>query len=228
MMSIGRNLRWSSYLIMIGCVQFIILSTIAMFFYQGGTYIDSSTISYVFWGNYFSDLGRIVAHSGVSNTVSFILFLIALSLLGITQIPFYISFPRFFKTSKRLKRLSIMGSIFGIINSILYVGIAFTPTDVISFLHEIFVVIAFSSIFFSYMVYSLVIYKDKNYPNFFALILCVSAVIIGVYAISIVLAQSITTPVGLFIHVFGQKIMIYTILLCGIIQGYGALKHLAS
>lgn len=225
----NKNMKkWSSYFIISGCVQFIILTTISMFFYKGGTYIDPSTSNYIFWFNFFSDLGRTVAHSGVSNTKSFLLFTIALSLLGITQIPFYVSFPNFFKNSKGLNKLSIMGSILGIVNGVFYVGIALTPSNILGSLHDIFVMIAFSSIFISSISYSLIIFKDKNYSNFYAIILTVSAIIIGVYVVFIILFQSSTTPVGLFIYVIGQKIMIITLLICGIIQGYGALKHLAS
>ncbi len=225
----NKNMKkWSSYFIISGCVQFIILTTISMFFYKGGTYIDPSTSNYIFEYNVFSDLGRTVAHSGVSNTISFILFIITLSLFGITQMPFYVSFLSFFKNSNDLNRLSIAGSILGIVNNVSYVGIAFTPSDIIDFLHDILVVIAFSSIFISYILYSRVIFKDKNYPNFYASILAVSAIIIGAYFVFLILAQSSTTPIGLFIYAFGQKLMIYTLLICGIIQGFGALKRLTS
>ncbi|MHA1933530.1 MAG: hypothetical protein ACW96X_13380, partial [Promethearchaeota archaeon] len=53
---------------MVGCFQFVILTAIAMLFYKGGTYIDHFSSGYIFWQNYFSDLGRIVAHSGIQNT----------------------------------------------------------------------------------------------------------------------------------------------------------------
>ena len=63
-----RNWKsWAYILMIVGSIQFIILTFIAMIFYEGGTYIDSSTTGYLFWHNYFSDLGRTVAHSGISN-----------------------------------------------------------------------------------------------------------------------------------------------------------------
>ncbi|MHA2006606.1 MAG: hypothetical protein ACXABO_17165 [Promethearchaeota archaeon] len=220
--------KWSSYLIICGCAQFIILTAISMFFYKGGTYIDSSTTNYLFWFNFFSDLGRTVAHSGVSNTPSFILFMITLSLWGVSQIPFYVSFPSFFETSKGLYRLIIFGSIFGVVNSVSYVGIALTPSDILGEPHDIFVMIAFSSIFINSLAYSIIIFKDEKYPNFYASVLIVSAIIIGVYAVFIILTQGHSTPLSLFTYVFGQKVMIYMLLLSGIIQGYGALKHLST
>jgi hypothetical protein len=199
-----------------------------MFFYKGGTYIDPSPLGYIFWQNYFSDLGRTVAHSGFTNTISFVLFTIALSLWGITQIPFYITFLTLFKNYPNLRKMSISGSIFGIISGISYVGIAFTPSDLTGSLHELFVVIGFSFVFFSIILYSYVIFKNDNYPNFYAIILTISAFILSVYFLFLFFTPNSQTSEGLLIYAVGQKFMIYTLLICNIIQGYGALKQNSS
>jgi len=222
-----RNLI--NILSIIGCLQFVLLTGIAMmFFYKGGTYIDPSPLGYIFWQNYFSDLGRTVAHSGIPNTTSFLLFTIALSLWGITQIPFYITFPILFKNYPKFRKMSISGSIFGIISGISYVGIAFTPSDLTGSLHELFVVIGFSFVFFSIILYSYVIFKNDNYPNFYAIILTISAFILSVYFLFLFFTPNSQTPEGLLIYAVGQKFMIYTLLICNIIQGYGALKQNSS
>ncbi len=223
---IQRNLPY--ILSIIGCLQFGVLTSIAMIFYMGGTYIDSSPLGYIFWMNYFSDLGRTVAHSGIPNTISFVLFTIALSLWGITQIPFYISFPTFFKTYPNLRKISISGSILGIISGISFVGIAFTPSDITSSFHDLFVVICFFFVYFSIILYSYVIFKNENYPNFYGIILTISAFILNVYFLILFVTSNSRTPEGLLISVVGQKLMIYTLLVSNIIQGYGALKQNSS
>lgn len=212
----------------IGCIQFIIVTAIAMVFYKGGTYIDSSTLGYNFWLNYFSDLGRTVAHSGIPNTISFVLFTIALSLWGITQIPFYITFPTIFRNYPNLRKISICGSILGIISGISYAGVAFTPSDIAGSFHDFFVVIGFSTVFFSIILYSYVIFKNKDYPNFYVIILATSVFILSVYFLFLFFTPSSQTPEGLLTYVVGQKFMIYTLSICNIIQGYGALKHNSS
>ncbi|MHA2392551.1 MAG: hypothetical protein ACXAEX_11465 [Promethearchaeota archaeon] len=212
-------------LIIIGCIQFIILTAVAMIFYQGGTYINPSITHYDFWYNLFSDLGRLVAHSGISNSISFPIFILTLSLWGIMQIPFYITFPRFFKSPKNKNKLSIAGSLLGVLNGILYIGIAFTPSDVLGSLHDIFVVIGFSAIFLSNILYFIVIIKNDNYSNVYGIILAISASIIAIYSVLIIQYNS-QTPEGLLVFVSGQKVMIYCLLICGIFQGYGALKQL--
>ena len=224
-----KNWKYWAFIISIfGSIQFIILTVVAMFFYRGGTYIDPSTSQYLFWYNYFSDLGRFIAHSGVSNKISFILFTVALALWGISQIPFFIAIPYLFKNSKKLKRFSTAGSIFGVLMGVFYVGIAFTPSDLMNNLHNLFAVLGFGSGFICMILYSIVIFQDSNYQNFYAKILVISAIILSVYFVSLPLIQNINFSMRLYISVTGQKIMIYTLLICGLIQGYGALRQLLS
>ena len=220
--------KWASILNIIGCVQFIILTSIAIFFYTGGTYADPTATNYQFWHNFFSDLGRTVAHSGNSNKTAFILFLITFSIWGLSQIPFFISFPFLFKHIKYLRIFSYTGSILGVLTGICYIGIAFTPSNLLNLFHEIFVVIAFSSIFISIILYSIAIFRNKEFSNFYAIILTISAAILAIYFILLYLNPSISTPEGLLIQATGQKVMIYTLLICGILLGYGSLKYKLS
>lgn len=217
---------WAFLLNIFSCIQFIILTTIAMFYYRGGTYVDPSTQNYIFWYNYFSDLGRVIAHSGASNTISSILFIVALVLWGVSQIPFYVAFPSHFENSKRLKKISKIGSIFGVSTGIFYIGIAFTPSDILDPIHDLFVVLGFGSILLCLLLYSLAIFQNKNYPNFYAKVITISVIILGVYYLSFLLVQTNDDSIRLLIAATGQKIIIYTLLLCGIVQGYGALKQL--
>ncbi|MFX0138177.1 MAG: hypothetical protein ACFFDN_31325 [Candidatus Hodarchaeota archaeon] len=219
---------WGYISIIIGSVQFIVLTSIAMVFYKGGTYIDSSTSHYLFSYNYFSDLGRTIAHSGVQNMISFILFTVTLALWGISHILFYIVFLKFFSNSKKLKRLSIAGSTFGIITGVFYVGIAFTPVNILGFIHDIFVGLSFGSILLCLILYSLVIFQEKKYPNFYAKTLAISVIIIVTYYLTSFLVQTSNDVIRLLLAVIGQKVMIYTLLVCNILQGYGALRQRAS
>ncbi|MFW9878525.1 MAG: hypothetical protein ACFFG0_36045 [Candidatus Thorarchaeota archaeon] len=220
-----KRKKISYVLIIVGNVQFIILTIIAMFFYKGGTYIDNSTQAYLFWYNYFSDLGRTVAHSGIPNIVSWILFTVALSLWGILQIPFFIAFPHFFSSSKNLRMLSLIGSTFGVFAGVCYIGIAFTPSNLLDNWHDIFVFLGFGSIFLSNILYSVVIFLKKDYSKFYAKILIISVVILSTYFLILAFTRNINIATKLFICVLGQKLMMYSILICGILQGYGAIRQ---
>ena len=211
-MILKKGKHWPFIFVIFGSFQFIVLTIIAMCFYKGGTYSDPSSTSYLFWYNYFSDLGRYISHSGMTNAISLILFTITLALWGLSQIPFYIAFPKFFVESKKLKRISKIGYIFGVLTGIYYVGIALTPSDLLGDLHDLFVFLGFRSIFFCMILYSIVIYKNKNYPNFYAKILVFSIIILGIYFIILFSIQNINFATKLLISAIGQKIMIYTLI----------------
>jgi hypothetical protein len=224
-----RNWKKGAYIFLIfGSLQFIFLTIIAMFFYKGGTYIDPNTHTYLFWNNFFSDLGRTVAHSGLSNGISFILFTTTISIWGLAHLPFFIAVLSFFKHNKLTKKLSLSGSILGLFTGIAYIGIGLTPSDTLNNVHNFFVLIAFSSIFLSIIIYSIAIFRNERCPNFFSYALAVSAFILAIYYFVLFIFPKNTTLEGLLIHVIGQKIAVYTLLISGIIQAYGALGQIKS
>ncbi|MBD3197769.1 MAG: hypothetical protein GF317_22145 [Candidatus Lokiarchaeota archaeon] len=77
------------YLVIINCIQFIVLTIIAMFTYAGGTFYNPGTRGESFFNNFFSELGGLKNHEGDSNIISAI-FLYFLSLSWVYQ-----SFPFF-------------------------------------------------------------------------------------------------------------------------------------
>ena len=75
-----------------GVVQFLILSTLAMMYYPGGTPWDSKTTGYTFWHNALSDLGRTIAYNEQENPIASPLFNSALFLLGLSTFILFLSF----------------------------------------------------------------------------------------------------------------------------------------
>ena len=75
----------------LGVIQFVILSTIAMASYPGGTPWDPTAVGYTFWQNALSDLGRTVAYNGQGNPIASPLFNSALFLLGLSTFLIFIS-----------------------------------------------------------------------------------------------------------------------------------------
>ena len=106
------------------CVIFVVLTAVAMLLYPGGTKTDHSTPGYSFFQNFFSDLGLTKAWSGESNSLSSVLFIVALSLAGAMLALFFVAFAQFFNQSFRGKLLSRLGSVAGVISGICFVGIA--------------------------------------------------------------------------------------------------------
>ena len=91
-------MKISGYAGIIGAIQFIIIPIIAMFFYGGGTAWDPAAEGYIFWQNFFSDLGRTFAYNSVENAISSLLFNGSLGLFGVALVLLYSASFRLFSS----------------------------------------------------------------------------------------------------------------------------------
>lgn len=212
-------------LVMIGCLQFVLLTFTAMLVYPGGTHSDPTTTRYSFLKNFFSDLGITKTFTGEPNLASSLLFTIALTLAGLALVIFFVDFPRFFSSVKAGKWLSIVGSIPGVISGLSFMGVAFTPGNLYGNLHKLFVQVAFVFFFVAVLFYIPAIFLHRTYPKSYAWVLVAFAIILGVYIWLLFYGPSISTPNGLVIQATGQKIVVYAAILSMLIQGYGAWRR---
>jgi len=218
--------KWAFIYIMIACIQYVILSAIAMFFYGGGTLINPLSPGYSFFGNFFSDLGRTVALSGAPNTTSFILFTISAIFMSFSLIPFSIAMPNFFNEDKMEYKVSNFASFIGILAGVFLIITVLTPWDIF---HNVHLLVAnfYSLLGLAVIIlFSLVMIRNKKYKNFYAYAFIVLAVIAFIYSIIVLAGPEFTTPEGLTIQVTMQKVVQYSFLTCFFIQGYGAWKFL--
>jgi hypothetical membrane protein len=211
-------------LAMAGCLQFLVLSTVAMFLYPGATHTDNTTTGYTFTQNFFSDLGRTAAHDGDPNTVSMVLFIITLSLAGLSLILYFLTVPPHFAGNRTARRLSIAGSTVGIISGIGFVGIAAMPADVNLTVHRLFVDVAFTGFLLVVFCYSVAILKSQTYPRAYAYAYFAYAVILALYLVLLFGGPEVETAGGLTLQAVGQKIVVYTGIICVVIQSYGAYR----
>jgi len=203
---------------MVGCIQFVLLTFIAMLFYPGGTHDNPAAPGYSFFNNFFSDLGLTVSPSGETSTVSFFLFTLSLTLAGLAIILFFLASPALFKnTPGRIP--SLLGSIVGVLSGLFYIGIAFTPADLHLEWHGNFVLLAFSSFLLVVILYTLAIFLNKDYPNRYAYVYLVFAVLLAAYLWLLFLG-----PNDIRIQATGQKVIVYAEIICMFIQAYGARK----
>jgi len=213
--------NWRQYIFlatMVGCIQFVLLTFIAMFSYPGGTHDDPTTTGYSFFSNFFSDLGLTVFPSGETNSVPFFLFTISLTLAGLAIILFFLTTPALFKNTSG-RNISLLGSFVGVLSGLFYIGIAFTPADLYLEWHENFVLLAFSSFLLVVILYTLAIFLNKDYPNRYAYVYLVFAVLLAAY-----LWLLFAGPSDIRIQATGQKVIVYAEIFCMFIQAYGAQK----
>ena len=76
----------------LGIFLFVSFNLIAFHFYPGGTIIDPSTEGYLFFYNFFSNLGEWVAKNGEDNAISAYLFNSSMLILAISYGLFYFMF----------------------------------------------------------------------------------------------------------------------------------------
>ncbi|MHA2327684.1 MAG: hypothetical protein ACXACR_04120 [Candidatus Hodarchaeales archaeon] len=183
--------------VILGSFQFILLTFIAMIFYAGGTRIDPTTQGYGFFTNFFSDLGRTVTYSGQLNYLSAFLFITAVIGLGMTFFVFFSFIPEFFNRTEEERKISKIVSQMGRISAIAFIGVAFTPANLVGIIHDLFVVSGFS---FVTVVLTLLFILTVRVPN-------------------------IITLEHLFLKATIQILVVYTLIACFIFQSYGVWRR---
>lgn len=208
-------------------IIFLVLTVLAMFLYVGGNEIDPSAPHYSFSRNFFSTLGLTVAY-GQPNTASAILFFIALMSVGLGLILFFLVYPRYFTGQLSCRIWSLLGSAFGIISGVCFVGVAFTPADLFYDAHVDFVLWAFRLIPIAIVFYTFAILQHRLYPSRNAIGFAVFAALLIAYVWLLTEGPSSKTPDGLLIQAVGQKVIAYTSLLSIFIQARSARKLLRT
>jgi len=210
------------------CLYFLIFSTIAMFVYPGGTIADPTSHGYQFFGNFFSDMGRTIARNGEANTVAFILFTSSLVFAGTGLVLFFIVFQSFFTSSSFERILSLVGSIFGIMTGVCFVGVAFSPANLSGSMHTFFVMWAFRFFPVCILLYTLTILLNHSYPRKNAIIFGIFTALLFAYLILLTQGPDYRSPDGLVIQATGQKIIVYASIICILIQAFAASKFVES
>ena len=154
----------------LGQVLFVILVSLAMIFYAGGTLDNPAILGYSFWGNTISDSGRTIAWSGVINITSMVFLSTALIVFAIFFIPFYLILSKLFSEGKIEKYASKIGFVLGVIFSLAYIGIAFTPADILYTPHMIFVLIGYICAFVMSVCFTIAFFKNKEFSNIYSII----------------------------------------------------------
>ena len=209
-------------LTMIGCVLFVVFTVVAMLFYAGGTLIDPTTSGYSFTTNYFSDLGLTWSHARQPNTVSAILFIAALTSAGAGLVLFFLAFPRFFARSRGGKLLSGIGSTFGVIAGICFIGVALTPANLYLGTHIAVMMWAFRTFTVAVICYTIAIFREREYPNRFGFVFLAFAVLLVLYVLLLVAGPAYDSPEGIIVQAVGQKIIVYASVTSIFIQASGA------
>jgi uncharacterized membrane protein len=198
------NLNKKVYLLEISSIiLYIVLITIAMFTYGGGTKFDSNSPGYSFWGNTFSDLGRTVSYNGNINIISMVLFSIAYLGIAFGFLPFYYIFPKIFDNGTIQSKCAKLGSIFGLISSIGFLGVVLTPADLLRPPHMILAMIAYACIFFMSVFYSASLLKSMAFSDSYFYLFVIFSILFFITLMMQLFGDIISNRI---MAVIGQKI----------------------
>lgn len=206
--------------VVFGCGIFVLLTVAAMFTYPGGTFTDETTVGYDFFRNFFSDMGRVTALNGQPNTISLILFFIALSIVGIGIVLFFIAFRNFFSSDRTGTLLGWLGTFIGVVSGLCFIGIAFAPYDVIFDIHYQLVFWGFRTILITIALYAFIILRQNNYPRRYGWIFVAYTVFLAAYVALLEFGPDPDTPIGLIIQATGQKMIAYISILSIMAQAW--------
>jgi hypothetical protein len=208
-----KNWREIAFLLsIIGCVSYVVLTTIAMFFYGGGSEMDPNSPGFSLSKNYLGDLVRTVSHSGKDNTISRIVAGTGSIMFSIFLIPALIASFHFF-TMPLQKKSAALGIIFGVL-------FATTFMLLIIFYYNYYLAL-FTYIFllFTWIFYLIAFYLNKELTRVLTYLIIIALVVL------LIGVQYYFLPYeGL--GIISQKVIWYTMFAYFAIQGYLLHMHL--
>jgi len=192
-------------------ILFLLEITIAIMFYQGGTYLDNSSKFYIFHENFLSDLGRLYSWNSSQNFISFFFFNFAFIQIGLTYIIFFMNLVSIFKQEKNIYYLSIIASIFGVLGGLFILGVGLAPADLYSKIHIIFAIWFIRFFFISSLLYILIFILSKKIKTFFSLGYVFYTIIIIIYILIGEFGPKISEggKFALKLHVISQKFIAF-------------------
>lgn len=212
-------------LAMLACALFVLLTFIAMPFYPGKLQADGRRSNYDFFRNFFSELGLFKVE-GRPNPVSAPLFFLALTAAGLGLVLFSLAFARLFDRDGWNQALGWIGSAFGVLSGLCFVGVAFTPADLLPEAHGYFVLWAFRLFPVAALFYMVAILRQPNYPKRYALLLGLFAVLLVAYVLLMTQGPAADTDQGRLVQATGQKVIVYASIISVFIQAHGARRRI--
>ncbi len=209
-------------LAILGAMQFLLLTSIAMYLYPGGTLHAPHLESYSFLYNYFSDLGRTRTFDGQSNLYCHLLFKLALSVAGFCILLFFTFLPMLFYRQRGFV-LSLLAAVLGIYAGWCYIKIGWIPWDLNYRGHVGYVKNGFLAFLGMSIFYTIAIFSSRHYPKRYAYVFLLFCLILGVQVVIMLFGpRAYRSNDALFLQAVAQKIVVYAEIFCLLWQAYGA------
>ncbi len=217
--------QWCFKIGILGAVQFLLGTLLAMIIYPGGTIHEPHLEMYSFTANYFSDLGRTKTFDGTSNMLTHLLFKTTLTIGGLCLIAFFIALPSLFKRSIS-KFFIFVTSLLGIFSALCYLGIANVPWNINYSGHVYFVKMGFISFLMMTIGFTSAILSERDYPKRYAWAFLFFGIILFVQIVIMFFGpRAWRSNDALLLQAVAQKVVVYAEIICMLYQSFGALSR---
>jgi len=204
----------------------IILFGLGIKYYPRGHIVDPYNDDFNFLYNPMSDLGRVQAYNGGINIISIILYSIALTLLAIIIFIYYSIIWKFFQKYNFTKNLSIIGTAFGMLQSISYIVLAYSPGDTRFPSHIKSIYVGSALLVAAILSYTIVFFVSKEFPKINTYSFLAMMIIAVAHAMSVTLGSFLGEPLFSFTRRGGNTLFIFIVTIIYCLQGIGAYYYI--
>jgi hypothetical membrane protein len=190
-----------------GVLQYLVVTSVLMYFYPGGQFFDHQTIGYHFTENFLSDLGRTYNFGPHPNPTA-VWYRMTLSVAGLATISFSAGMFFSFRMAQQLLSMSVL--VTGLLAGIGYMGIANNPVNEAYFTHISFVQWGFLAFLAMSISCAALIQRSRVFNNSHsAVIWMFVAILIVQVAVMIFGPRSWSSYPALRLQVVLQKVVVY-------------------
>jgi hypothetical protein len=199
---------------------FVVLTTLAMLEYPGGSRYELRSHHYLFFRNFLSDLGATKTPAGHVNTSSCVLFIVALTCVGISLVAFSGSWRGIAQDRGIAVRVAWVFKWSAIGCGVCVIGVGATPSNLLGGEHNFFVRAAFG-LLLVFILAMLAVQRRNRWPWPFVVANIAFVAVLAVYVLIVVGGPSLESPGGLAFQVTAQKILVYSSILNLSFQAHG-------
>jgi len=197
-----------SRLLLYSSAQFVVLSFGAMLFYPGGAMYRPNARHYLFFQNFFSDLGATLTRRHESNVVSLVLFAVGLTTVGVSLVVASPIWKRVITKPRRSMHFGHAAQVMSLLSGVCYVGIAATPWNLLLGPHMLFVQGAFT-LLLGFVICLTTMQMQNDWPRPYLASNLIYMAILGGYVFILFDGPNLQTLHGLIFQVIAQKIIVY-------------------
>jgi len=200
--------------------QFVILTFAAMVAYPGGAMYWPNSNHYLFFQNFFSDLGMTVTREHRNNSLSLLLFAVGLISIAISLVAASPVWKRVISPSGRGMFFGHVAQVFSLLAGICYAGIALTPWNLVLDTHMFFVQGAFT-LLLGFVICLTLMQAQNDWPVRYIVSNVIYILVLAAYVFVLFRGPNLLTFRGLVFQVVAQKIIVYISILNLAYQAFG-------